>query len=354
MAEQVDQELPDVLIHRTSQAHRGGDRGERVVQQHHHRGFTGDVGARGAHRHADVSAFESGRVVRPVSGNRDDLAPALQHGDDPHLVFRTDPAQQQLRRAGQHLAQGAVVQGIELGPGHHRRVRLLHDAHVAGDRLGGQRVVAGHHDDADPGPPAGAHRVDDLWPRRVAHGDQPQEGQARLRVVLRDVGAVDLPPGDRQHAKSLRRHLIARSRHRRAQLVGERTAVTIPADVRAPGQQLGRRALDVGGVAAVGAVDGAHQLAGGVERELRDSGGLGLLRRQVQSGLRRSDQQGALGRVAEHPPAVPARRRQQPGVAAQGGRPQRRPDRARIGDLAGRLVPDPGHRVQPRRLPRPG
>ena len=128
-------------------------------------------------------------------------------------MFRTDPAQQQFRRAGQDLAEGAVVQGIELGP--------VTTVGCGCCTMPTWRAIASAVSGWSPVtmtmriPARRQARTEsnDLWPRRVAHGDQPQEGQARLRFVLRDVGAVDLPPAGRQHAKSLRCHLIARSRH---------------------------------------------------------------------------------------------------------------------------------------------
>lgn len=78
MGEDVDDELAYVVVDATAGFDRGDDGGEVVVGQHHGGGFSGDVRAGEAHRHADVGAMQGGGVVDPVPGHRDDLAVGAQ------------------------------------------------------------------------------------------------------------------------------------------------------------------------------------------------------------------------------------------------------------------------------------
>ena len=74
------------------------DRREVVVGQDHVGGLAGDVGARLAHRDADVGGLERGRVVDAVAGHRDDLAHRLQRLRDAHLVLGNDAREDDLAR----------------------------------------------------------------------------------------------------------------------------------------------------------------------------------------------------------------------------------------------------------------
>lgn len=254
----------------------------------------------------------------------------------------------------QQRVQGAVVQSVQLRARHHGRVPSPHDADAAGDGFRGQGVIAGDHDDADPGPSAGVHRVPHLRPGRVVHPGQPQEGQPRFGVSKRRVRTGDPPPGDRQHAKALAGHPLRGRGDLGTAFVRQRFTATAPVDGITAGEQLQRRALDVRQVAAAEvAMHGAHQLASGIEGMLRHSRRTGLLSRRIQAGLHSGHQQGALGGVAEHPPPVPADRGHQPGVAAQSRRPQQLPHRCGVGDLADGRVPHSGHSVRYTVRPQP-
>ena len=107
-------------------------------------GVLGDVGARDAHRHADVGLLERRRVVDAVAGHRHDVAVALQRVDDPQLVLRRHARVD--RRPPRRLGHAVIVERRQLGAGHGAR-RPSAEAEVAGDRRGGERVVAGDHHD---------------------------------------------------------------------------------------------------------------------------------------------------------------------------------------------------------------
>ena len=68
-AEDVGKRLLQVIENPPALAHRLHDGREIVVEQHHRRRLAGDVGAAAAHRDADVSRFERGRIVHPVAGH---------------------------------------------------------------------------------------------------------------------------------------------------------------------------------------------------------------------------------------------------------------------------------------------
>src|SRR5690606_21445834 len=95
-AQQVADELADVVVDAAAFLHRGDDGGVVVVGQHHVRGFPGDVGARAAHGDADVGLFHRGRVVDAVTGHGHDLPGPPQRPHDAQLVVGRD--------AGEHGA----------------------------------------------------------------------------------------------------------------------------------------------------------------------------------------------------------------------------------------------------------
>ena len=115
----------------------------------------------GVHGHADVGLGEGGSVVGAVTGHRDEPAARLLLADQVHLVL------------GRRLGEEVV------------------DAGLGGDRLRGQRVVAGDHDRAD------------------AHGAQLVEAvaDALLDDVLQVDDAEDLDAlGDDERRAAARRH----------------------------------------------------------------------------------------------------------------------------------------------------
>ena len=86
-AEEIEDELADVVEDDAPFLDRRGDRLEAIVLEHDGRGVLGDVGAADAHGDADVRLLERGRIVHAVAEHRDDLAPCLQRPDDGQLVL---------------------------------------------------------------------------------------------------------------------------------------------------------------------------------------------------------------------------------------------------------------------------
>ncbi len=61
--------LREIVVDGAPLAHRGDDRGEIVVGQHHLGGFLGGLGALAAHGDADIGALQRRRVVDAVAGH---------------------------------------------------------------------------------------------------------------------------------------------------------------------------------------------------------------------------------------------------------------------------------------------
>jgi hypothetical protein len=200
VAEQVHQELADVAVHRPAQLDGRDDAGKRVVQQYHHGGLPGHVGAAGAHRHADVGPFERRRVVGAVAGDRDHLAELLQAGHDAHLVLRAHPAEQQLVGGPQELVQRLVGHLGQLYRHDDRRFGSAYDADPAGDRLRGQGMVAGDHDHPDSGPAARGHGGGHLGAGWIDHPDETSQDQRGLGLRLVGAGPLDHPVRDGEDA----------------------------------------------------------------------------------------------------------------------------------------------------------
>ena len=162
-------------------------RGEVVVGQDHVGGLAGDVGAGLAHRDADVGGLERRRVVDAVAGHRDDLAPSTAASGRCASCARARRARTRPRRSSAVLERRRRPSSSRSAPVIDARVGARDDADLARDGLGGQAVVAGDHDDADAGGVALGDGAGDLGARRVLHGLEAEQGQARLhrRHVLR-------------------------------------------------------------------------------------------------------------------------------------------------------------------------
>ena len=80
------------------------------------------------------------------------------------------------------------------------------DPGVARDRLGGQRCVAGHHDDADAGAPTQRDRCGNFRPHGVLEADQSPEGECKPVDVLRDAGCGSLGLGHAENPQAPTRH----------------------------------------------------------------------------------------------------------------------------------------------------
>ena len=92
--EDVGDETPDVVVDRAAFFDRVDDAREVVVGQDHVGRFFGDVRSRDAHGHTDVGHLQRGRVVHAVACHGDDVAHALEHLRDAHLVLGRDAGEE--------------------------------------------------------------------------------------------------------------------------------------------------------------------------------------------------------------------------------------------------------------------
>ena len=110
---------------------------------------------------------------------------ALKRADNPQLVLGID--------AGEHAhlfddcIELGVRHGAQLGAGHEPRARL-EDFELAGDRLGGCRMIAGDHHRADVRPLGDGDGGLRLRARRIDHADQAEQH----KIVLDALGQLDL------------------------------------------------------------------------------------------------------------------------------------------------------------------
>ena len=204
------------------------DRREVVVRQDHHRGLLGDLGPGDAHGHADVGHLERRRVVHAVARHRHDMALAAEDLDQPDLVLRSDPGDD----------ADVIDGGVGLVVGHRRELgagdRPAHDPELAGDGLGGHRVIAGDHPDLDAGrvrlgdgvARLGAWRVDD-----ADEGEELEVGHGRQQIGVRVEGRrVEVPLGGGQDPQALRAELLVLGQVRGLDLVHR---VALPSGPRA-------------------------------------------------------------------------------------------------------------------------
>ena len=96
VGEDVDDELPDVVVDTASGLDRLHDRREVVVGEHHRRRLARDIRPRPSHRDADVGAAQGRRIVHSVARHRDDVALGAQRVRDAELRLRRAAREDQL------------------------------------------------------------------------------------------------------------------------------------------------------------------------------------------------------------------------------------------------------------------
>ena len=210
-AQQIAQELTDVVENATAFAHRLDDGAEVVVGEDHLGTLLGNFGTGDAHRDADVRGFDGGRVVHAVAGHGHDIALPLQRFDDFQLVFRRN-ARVHGDFAGGLVERLLVRQLVELNAGEHFATKVgaadraavsvrFNNAQIAGDACRGKRMVTGNHDGAD----AGAMRFGDgiahFGTRRIDDADHADPDQVAFQhiALVGDVG--DVTGGVDAHAR---------------------------------------------------------------------------------------------------------------------------------------------------------
>src|SRR3990170_5384083 len=124
------------------------DRREVVVREDHVARLFRDIGARYAHRYADVSLFERWRVVDSVAGHRDSLSALLPRPHDLQLVLRVYSCVD--LEPGQLLHELVVGHPVELFTCNSEVMRAV-DAELFCYGHGSRLVVAGYHQGRYPG-----------------------------------------------------------------------------------------------------------------------------------------------------------------------------------------------------------
>ena len=187
--------------------------------------------------------------------------------------------------------------------------RLARDVELLGDRGAGDDVVTGHH----PHPDVRRLRVGDrglrLLARRVDHADQARHLQA---LDQGEQIAVRVEAGRVQIAERAGHHPQTEPTHALDLLVGPLSERVVPGDACAVGQR-GRRPAHHGGRGTLdvaphdviagcvlGLIEGRHQLVARVERQRGETRQLLARPVDVQPGLVREYEQGALGGIADH------------------------------------------------------
>ena len=105
-----------------------------------------------------------------------------------------------------------------------RRVIAANDSDTSGNRLGGQTVVTGDHDDLDARRVALLHGYRDLVSRRVHHRHEPDEDKIALRLRWRVVDLLfrNWPIRHREHPEPAAGEIVVLSHNLGSHLVGQR------------------------------------------------------------------------------------------------------------------------------------
>ncbi|GJC93041.1 hypothetical protein ColKHC_01867 [Colletotrichum higginsianum] len=328
-AEQMENELLDVVEHATTLADGGDDGVELVIGQDDLGSGLCDVGS-GTHGDTNVSAGQRGGVVDTITGHCHKGVAATKCIN--HASLRIGGAsgndQRELRHGVNLLVRHFVEIGSLLDNGFGESVRqdtevLGDNADLLGDGLGSLGVVASKHVHLD----AGRGTFGDGWlglaAGRVVDSGQAEKSKALFNLssegillLLGNVGllsgesAVPVAVTDSKHTLALRRQVVHLVENLLLELLGKLDLVIAETNVAAQVQDsldgaLGEdeavsRAPDVGRLAGLGkVVDDGHALDGTVKRELGQ-----LLPAEALEGLLAEletvgkDLKGDLGRLA--------------------------------------------------------
>ena len=219
----------------------------------------------------------------------------------------------------QAFQQLGVVHALELGAVH-GAVTVAGDAEFARNGQAGELVVAGDHDRPDAGRAALGDGHLDLLARRVDLADQPEQRCAAGQGVEAGgrIERVVGHRGDGEHAQRPAGHALGGL----AGCVQRRLPIG-----HAQAQHRFRRALDEHSPRRLrDRVARGHHLGVGVERQLGLARPLLPQSSDVDAGLAGGDEQGRLGRIAEHGPLrrLVLRRHELGVVAQRDGLQQRR------------------------------
>mmetsp|Transcript_31498 Transcript_31498/g.100343 ORF Transcript_31498/g.100343 Transcript_31498/m.100343 type:complete len:747 (+) Transcript_31498:177-2417(+) len=187
--DQVPDEGLHVVVDGPALFHGVHDGREVIVGEHHVRGLLGHLGARDAHGNADVGLLQRGGVVDAVAGHGGDLAETLQDlhnhllvlglGAREHGALHLTLVHDALEHLGLllvgHFLELLAREGLPAVVG-----GVGEDAEVRGDGLGGDLIVAGDHDDADPRDAAVLNGLLALGAGGVDDADHADEGELHL------------------------------------------------------------------------------------------------------------------------------------------------------------------------------
>ena len=175
------------------------DGAEIVVQQNNRGDFTRAAGASLAHGDADVRRLQGGNIVDAIPGDGHDLAGVPQGPDEIELLGRERPGHD--ANIGQ-VSQGSGI--LQTLAENDAIGRTVDQADVPRDTGGGGRMVAGQHDDANPGVKAFPHGLANAMPNAILAGQQAREGRIAIGFPANPVG-VEMPVNAGQDLVSLSR-----------------------------------------------------------------------------------------------------------------------------------------------------
>ena len=238
--------------------HRGDDGGKIVVRDDHIGGALGDVGARNAHRDADIRLADAGRVVDSVARHGDDVARLLELPDDHALVLGTD--------AREHASRGNAGGKLRLAHPVQLRARddlpfALRDTEAGGDGVRRIAMVARDHDGRDARRPALGDRLLHPLLGRVDHAADADEDEFVLPRRARILAV-----GEAEHAQGSAGEAVRRGGNAALIRLGERADGAARPDAGTAAQNHVAPALDEAVAALRRSRGDGHHLAFGCER----------------------------------------------------------------------------------------
>ena len=206
----VDKGLAQVVVNAAAHAHGADDRGKIVVGEHDRGSFAGDVGTALAHGNPYVGGFEGGRVVHTVAGHGDDLVVGFEGLHDAQFLLRNHARED--RNVARPVPQHFVAHAGQFGAADD--VFQMAQADLFPDGAGRSDVIAGDHDDADPGAITFLHGQRHRFTDGIGQSDQTEKTERETSLFLRQGVRSGFCGGHGQDAQTVIRHARHLIHHR--------------------------------------------------------------------------------------------------------------------------------------------
>lgn len=190
-AELEGNKVLDVIKDALALFDRAKDSRKVIIRQNHVGSLLGNISAQPTHRNANVSLFQSRRIINTVTGHGNNIPARLQRPHNLHLMVWASAGED--RRGGDCLSKLGGAHVVKFITTKDRSgARGLADRHPELLRNGDSRGlgITGDHHDPDSTSHQTSNRLVNIPARRIVHAHQSRKDQSIVTIIIADWAAV--------------------------------------------------------------------------------------------------------------------------------------------------------------------